>query len=277
MTPAFATIDRKSPRPLFGLSIMYPSVGALERIGPDWDWIWIDAQHGDMDYRESVNLVRVTTLIGCPGVVRIPSHDPGWVGKLLDAGAAGIIVPMVENVQEAKAMIAAAKFPPLGNRSYGGRRVVDFQGRGYYKTANQDTVLIIQLESNEAVAQADEIASTAGVDGLFLGPDDLFIRDGKDVDMAKTPETIGKQHKTVAAACRKHGKLLVGHGVNDATLGMAKEYGYDMVIGGGDVTFLAGGSKTASQKMHSFFKPSPDSVPGAPPVKGTGKAPGSLY
>jgi 4-hydroxy-2-oxoheptanedioate aldolase len=277
MTPTFATIDRKSTRPLYGLSIMYPSVGALERMGSDWDWIWIDAQHGDLDYRDSVNLVRVTTLIGRPGLVRIPSQDPGWVGKLLDAGAAGIIVPMVESVQEAKLMIAAAKFPPLGNRSYGGRRVIDFQGRAYYKTANQDTALIIQLESNEAVALADEIAAVEGVDGLFLGPDDLFIRDGKDVDIAKTPETIGKQHKIVAAACRKHGKLLLGHGVNDATLGMAKEYGYNLVVGGGDVGFLAGGSKTAAQKMHSFFKTSPGAAPSAPPVSGAGKAPGSLY
>jgi 4-hydroxy-2-oxoheptanedioate aldolase len=252
---------------------MYPSTGALERIGGDWDWIWIDCQHGDIDWREAANLLRVTTVINRPGVVRIPSHDAGWVGKLLDAGAAGVIIPMVESVAEAKAMIQAAKFPPMGNRSYGGRRIIDFMGRSYYKTANRDTLLIIQLESNEAVARADEIAALDGVDGLFLGPDDLFLRDNQDVDTAKTEQTIGKQYQMVTDACRKHGKIQIGHGVNDATLAMAKQYGYQMVIGGGDVGFLAGASKAAAQKMHSFFK----TDPAAPVTAPAAKAPGSIY
>jgi len=111
MSTTLPFIDRNAPGPLIGLSFMYPSAGALERIGPDWDWIWIDAQHGDLDFRDAANLVRVTTLIGRPGLVRVPAQDPGWVGKLLDAGAAGIIVPMVESVAEAKAMVRAA--PPL--------------------------------------------------------------------------------------------------------------------------------------------------------------------
>jgi len=253
---------------------MYPSAGALERIGPDWDWIWIDAQHGDLDFRDVANLVRVTTLIGKPALVRVPSQDSGWVGKCLDAGAAGVIVPMIESLAEAKAMIQAAKFPPLGNRSYGGRRIIDFAGRSYYKTANTDTVLILQLESNEAVALADQIAALDGADGFFLGPDDLFIRDGQDVDTAKTLQTIGKQAQIVANACRKHGKINVGHGVNDATLAMAKEFGYKLVVGGGDVGFLAGGSKSAAQKIQGFFKPGPASAPA--PASGA-KAPGSLY
>jgi len=273
MLPPLPYINRKSPRPLYGLSVMYPSAGALERIGGDWDWLWIDAQHGDLDFREAAHLVRVSTLINRPALVRIPSQDGGWAGKLLDAGAAGIIVPMVETVAEAKAMVQAAKFPPIGNRSFGGRRIIDFAGRSFYKTANQDTTLIIQLESNEAVAQADAIAALDGVDGLFLGPDDLFIRDNQDVDAAKTMQTIGKQYQIVTDACRKHGKLQVGHGINDVTLGMAKQFGYHLVIGGGDVGFLAGSSKAAAQKMHSFFQTAPAAAAPVPPPK----APGSIY
>jgi 4-hydroxy-2-oxoheptanedioate aldolase len=273
MPPSLPYIDRKSPRPLYGLSVMYPSAGALERIGSDWDWLWIDTQHGDIDFREAANLVRVSTLINRPAVVRIPSQDGGWITKLLDAGAAGVIVPMVETVAEAKAMVQAAKFPPLGNRSFGGRRIIDFAGRSFYKTANQDTLLIIQLESNEAVAQADAIAALDGVDGLFLGPDDLFLRDNQDVDAPKTLQTIGKQYQIVTDACRKHGKLQIGHGVNDVTLEMAKKFGYHLVVGGGDVGFLAGGSKAAAQKMHGFFQTTPAASPPAPAPK----AAGSLY
>jgi len=254
MSTTLPFIDRNAPGPLIGLSFMYPSAGALERIGPDWDWIWIDAQHGDLDFRDAANLVRVTTLIGRPGLVRVPAQDPGWVGKLLDAGAAGIIVPMVESVAEAKAMVRAAKFPPLGNRSYGGRRVIDFLGRGYYRSANRDTVLILQVESNEAVGLADELAALDGVDGLFLGPEDLFIREGTDVDTAKTRETLGRQNRMIAAACQRHGKLNVGHGVSEDTLAIAKECSFRLVVGGGDVGFLAGGSKSASKKVRDYFK-----------------------
>ena len=231
----------------------YPSLGALERIGPDWDWIWVDAQHGDLDFRDAANLVRVCDLIQRPVLVRIPHQDPGWIGKILDAGAAGVIVPMIESVEEAKAMITAAKFPPIGNRSYGGRRVIDRSGRSYYKAANRDTLLILQLESNEAVALADTLASLDGVDGLFLGPDDLMIRQGQDVDSPKNRDTIGRQSQAVADSCRKHGKLIVGLGVSDAAMAMAREDGYHLVVGGGDVGFLASGSKAAAQKLRSHF------------------------
>lgn len=253
MSNPLYTIDRASPAPIFGLAVTYASPGALERIGPDWDWIWIDAQHGDLDFRETAQLLRVADLIKRPALVRVPSQDSGWIGKALDAGAAGVIVPMVESVQEAKAMVTAAKFPPQGNRSYGGRRAVDRCGRGYYKTANRDTLLILQLESNEAVTLSDSLAAMEGVDGLFLGPDDLMIRSGLDVDTPKNQETIGRQSSAVGESCRKYGKLIVGIGASDGAMSMAVEHGYNLVVGGGDVGFLAGGSSAAAQKIRGYF------------------------
>ena len=253
--PSLPWLNRNSPEPLLGMALSYPSVGAVERIGADWDWLWIDMQHGDMDFRDAVNMIRAATVVGCPGIVRVPGHDPIWVGKVLDAGAAGVIVPQVDSAEEAQAMVRAAKFPPLGNRSYGGRRVGDFLGRDYYKTANADTVLILQVESVEAVVAAPAMAAIDGVDGLFLGPDDLSLREGLDVQAPKTRASIGRQTRVVAECCRQHGKLSVCVGiVSDDALAMAREYGYRMVVGGGDVAFLSGGSKTASDKMRAYFK-----------------------
>lgn len=277
-------MDRNSSYPRFGLAVAYPSLGALERIGPEWDWIWADAQHGDLDFRETANLVRVADLIKRPVLVRVPAHDPGWIGKILDAGAAGVIVPMIESVEEANAMVRAAKFPPLGNRSYGGRRVVDRRGRGYYKTANQDTLLVLQIESNEAVSLAGSLAAIDGVDGLFLGPDDLMIRQGQDVDVPKNRETIGRQSRIVAESCRKFGKLILGLGVSDAAMAMAMADGYNLVVGGGDVGFLAAGSKAAAEKLRGHFKngissvpPELKPVPDAHPGTATGLASDRLY
>lgn len=250
-TPPF--LNRTTSRPQIGLCIMHPSPGVIERIGPDWDWIWIDAQHGDLDFREVAHLLRACQVIGRPGLVRIPAHDAGWVGKVLDAGAAGVIVPMVETLEEARAMVRAAKFPPTGNRSYGGRRVIDLQGRSYYLSANEDTVLILQVESRSACNLADELAALDGVDGLFLGPDDLLIREGLDVDAPKDETTLGSHLRTVTKACRQTGKLSVVVAVSDTAMELARTCGCRLIVGGGDVGFLAQGSLAASRKMRAFF------------------------
>lgn len=253
-------IDRASPLLLVGMCVMYPGAGLIEKIGTDWDWLWIDAQHGDLDFREVVDLIRATHLIGRPGIVRVPACDPGWVGKVLDAGAAGVIIPMVESLEETEAMVQAAKFPPVGNRSFGGRRIVDLMGRRYYDSANRDTVLILQVESNEACARADEFAAMEGVDGLFLGPDDLLIRDGRDVDSAKSHATIGRQLGLVTQACRKYDKLSVCVAASESAMEIAKECGCRMLVGGADASFLAQGSSLAAAKMKQYFaaRPAPD-------------------
>lgn len=258
--------SKDQPSPLLGLNVMYPAAGIIERIGPDWDWLWIDAQHGDIDAREAVDLVRATHLIQRPGLVRVPSHDASWIGKMLDSGAAGVIVPLVESVDEARAMIQAAKFPPIGNRSYGGRRVIDLQGRAYYKTADQDTLLILQVESSAACAMAEELVSIDGVDGLFLGPDDLLIRDGLDVDSPKNVETIGRQMKSVAEACRKWNKWSVCVGISDSAREMARDLGFRLVVSAGDVMFLASGSTAQSEKTRSYFAKVEAKAPSAPGV-----------
>lgn len=250
-TPPF--LNRTALHPQIGLCVMHPSPGVIERIGPDWDWIWIDAQHGDLDFREVVTLIRACHLIGRPGFVRVPSHDAGWVGKALDAGAAGVIVPMVETLEEARAMVRAAKFPPTGNRSYGGRRVIDLQGRSYYQSANQATALILQVESRSACDLAGELAALGGVDGLFLGPDDLLIREGMDVDAPKDDTNLGFHLRTVTKACQQTGKLSVVVAVSETAMELARACGCRLIVGWGDVGFLAQGSQTASRKMRAFF------------------------
>jgi 4-hydroxy-2-oxoheptanedioate aldolase len=251
--PQLPRIDCQSPGPVLGLGICYPSVGALECIGSDWDWIWIDAQHGDIDLSETPALVRTAELIGRPALLRISTIDSAWVGKALDFGAAGVIVPMIESMEEARAMVRAAKFPPLGNRSFGGGRVIDRMGRGFYRSANTDTVLILQIESSNAVALAESFAALNGVDGLFPGPDDHAIRDGRDIDAPKSRDIIGSQTRAVAEACERHGKLSVGLALTDAALEMAKEFRYRLVACGGDVVFLTSGSKSAAQKARTFL------------------------
>lgn len=240
-------------KPQLGLCIMYPSPGVIERIGPDWDWIWIDGQHGQLGYQDVLAQVRACNLIQRPAMVRVAGNDFGAIGLALDTGADGVIVPLVNHAEEAKQAVKAAKFPPLGSRSYGGRRVIDLKGRTYSDTANTDTLLIVQAESPEAVDNAEEIAAVPGVDALFFGPDDLMLRRGLPMNTPRSRETIGREMEIVTAACRKHGKFAVTVGVGAEMLALCAAMGFHMIVGGGDVPFLAGASKQASTEARAIL------------------------
>lgn len=239
---------------------MYPAPGILERIAPDWDWIWLDGQHGQIvGYAEMLAMVRACDLVNRPAFVRIPGHESAWIGLALDTRAAGIIVPQVENPEQARAIVRAAKFPPLGNRSYGSRRNIDLAGRLYSTTANKDSMVVCQIESPEAVDLADEIAAIEGVDALFLGPDDLLMRVGcaMDAKPEQVREIIQKYAVTVANACRKHGKQAFVVGVGEAMIRFYMEIGFQWIVAGGDVPFLANTSRATAAAAREVISSTP--------------------
>lgn len=248
---------------------MYPSVGGVERIGGDWDWIWIDAQHGELDYHDVLSLVRACDLVNRPAIVRVASHEDGGIGKALDTGAAGVIVPIVDTPEQALQLVQAAKFPPLGGRSYGGRRPIDRKGRGYSDTANTDILLIAQIETPEAVLNAEKIASIDGIDALFLGPDDLLLRRGLPMDAPRNRKTLGADLEKVVHACHSHGKIAITVGVSEEMLKLCAELGFDMIVAGSDVGFLATGSKDASSKARAHLELVPSKVAANGPLVAT--------
>ncbi len=247
----------QSGTPQLGLCIMYPSPGVIERIGPEWDWMWIDGQHGELAYQDVMALVRACDLVQRPAFVRVPSHEFGGIGHALDTGAAGVIVPLVDTVEQAKAVIQAAKFPPLGGRSFGGRRAIDRHGRTYSNSANEEVLLILQIESPEAIKNAEKIAALPGVDALFLGPDDVMLRRGFSMTEPRWAESLAKDLETVMNACRKHRKVGVGVGMSAEMFKLCNSLGYPMIVAGGDVPFLAAGSKKAATDARELIKGSP--------------------
>jgi len=244
----------KTGSPQLGMCIMYPAPGIIERIGPDWDWVWVDGQHGELGYQDTLAIVRACDLVGKPAMVRVPSHEFGGIGLALDMGAAGVIVPVVDTPEQAKSVVKAAKFPPLGGRSYGGRRPIDLHGRLFSDTANEDTLCICQIESPEAIENADKIAAVPGVDALFLGPDDGMLRRGVKMNAPRNKETLGKDMEAVMNACRKHGKIGVAVGMAAEMLKVCLSYGYHMIVSGGDVPFLANTSKSTSAEAREIVK-----------------------
>ena len=151
-----------------------------------WDFLWIDGQHGPFSYDSALTAVRTTDLVGTDSLLRVPGQEHSLLGLYADMLPSAMMVPVVNTPEQAKAVVDATRFPPLGNRSYGGRRPIDFLGRDYYM--GEGLVLVLQIETPEAVENAAAIAALEGVDALFLGADDLKIQLGVPQKMrAKSP------------------------------------------------------------------------------------------
>lgn len=141
-----------------------------------FDWLALDVEHAPYDWREIATLVGAIADAGCVPLVRLPDGSHSNIKRVLDAGAFGIIVPMVETVEQAQAAIAAAKYPPEGTRSAGGGMSnlnFDCSAEDYYLNANNQILVILQTESPLGVQNAEAIYSLPGCDGVFVGPNDL--------------------------------------------------------------------------------------------------------
>ncbi|RAV76533.1 HpcH/HpaI aldolase family protein, partial [Aerococcus loyolae] len=149
------------------------SAEALALLG--FDWVLIDMQHGGMDYQMAVDMIRAIDLAGVAPIVRVPWNDPGIIGRVLDAGALGLVIPMIETVEDARRAVDACLYPPAGRRSFGPVRVALRDGNGYFATANDRVAVIPMIETSAALAAVDEIAGLPGVDAVFVGPFDLSV------------------------------------------------------------------------------------------------------
>jgi 4-hydroxy-2-oxoheptanedioate aldolase len=141
-----------------------------------FDWLTLDVEHAPYDWRETAAVVAAIADAGCVPLIRVPDGSHSWIKRALDAGAYGIVVPMVETVEQAQAAIDAAKYPPLGKRSAGGgmhNLNFDCSVEEYFMGANDQTLVILQTESPLGIENANEIYALSGCDAIFIGPNDL--------------------------------------------------------------------------------------------------------
>jgi 4-hydroxy-2-oxoheptanedioate aldolase len=203
-----------------------------------FDWLVVDTQHGVIGYDAAVPILQTISASTATPIVRVPWNEPSIIMKMLDAGAYGVIVPLVNNRAQAQAAVAACRYPPLGGRSYGPTRVSYYAGADYFAHANEEVLCIPQIETVEAMDNLDDILCTPGVDACYIGPMDLTI------SMGITPEMDGEQPRYVEArrriveACRRHG---VVPGVNSTarTARARIEEGFRMVLVTSDAGSLA--------------------------------------
>ncbi len=173
----------------------------LARLG--FDWLTLDIEHSAIDWSQAATIFAAVADAGCVPIARIPEGSHHYIKRVLDAGAWGIVVPMVDTVEQAQIAIAAAKYPPTGNRSAGGGMHAmnfDTDTSGYYERANEETLVILQTESPRGVENAEEIYSLAGCDAIFIGPNDLRFQmraDDGTFPTAEAHEELVQQVVTV--------------------------------------------------------------------------------
>ena len=207
-----------------------------------FDSVSVDAQHGALDYSAALPMIQAIDGKGMLPMARVPWREPGIIMKMLDAGAMGIICPMINTRAEAEEFVSYMRYPPLGQRSFGPTRV-GFGRPGYnVKDANADVLALAMIETASGVANLDEIAATPGLDGLYVGPADLTLgvtngRLGPGFD--RTEEEMVDVIKRIAAAAKANGIGAVLHCGTPDYAAKAIGWGYNMVTVSGDVRLLA--------------------------------------
>lgn len=204
-----------------------------------FDWLCLDTQHGLLDYNDVKRMLPAISTTDTIPFVRVPWNEPYEIMKALDAGAYGVVVPMVNNRGEAEAAVRACRYPPDGLRSHGPARAAIYAGRGYAQEANGEIACIVMIETAEALENLDEIMSTPGVDAVYIGPSDLAYALG----LAPTGDNNEPEHvaavNRIHATAKKHG---IASGIHTGSLEFARRYldqGFHMVTLGSDSGFMA--------------------------------------
>ncbi|MBB3393774.1 MULTISPECIES: aldolase/citrate lyase family protein [unclassified Rhizobium] len=213
-----------------------------------FDAVVLDMQHGVWDIGSAAVGIGQGRLAGKPVLARIPVGDFASASRLLDAGASGIIAPMINSASDARALATATKYPPLGERSWGPTLAMNHTGLSateYLATANEHTVAIAMIETRAALDAADEIMRVDGIDGIFVGPSDLSIALSDGAKVAPDTAQVDAVLKHLIARCRAHGKFACVFGSNGERAGELLKMGFDFVIAGADTQQLRSGAASA--------------------------------
>ena len=199
-------------RPALGAWAGLPTAMSCEIMSrAGFDYVCIDMQHGFADYSDALAMLAAIDLGTATPVVRVPWNEQGIIGRVLDAGALGVIIPMVNGREEAEAAVRSCRYAPEGSRSFGPTRVALRDGAGYFAGANQTVKCIPMVETVAALENLDEIVSTPGVDAVYVGPADLSVSLGLPPGNNDGTAAFDDALAAVVAACGGHD---VGPGIH---------------------------------------------------------------
>jgi 4-hydroxy-2-oxoheptanedioate aldolase len=226
-----------------------------------YDSVTIDVQHGALDYSHALPMFQAMRHSGVVPLARVPWLEPGIIMKMLDAGAYGIICPMVNTPEQAAEFVSYMRYPPLGQRSFGPTRVSFAAGANYASEANGEILAFAMVETARAMDNLEAIAATPGLDGIYVGPADLSLslsegRLAPGFDREE-PEMIAAL-KRIVAACRKAGIRAALHCGAPEYAARAIGWGFDMTTVSGDSRLLAAAAAGSVRRFRDLTGPRPD-------------------
>jgi 4-hydroxy-2-oxoheptanedioate aldolase len=210
-----------------------------------WDSLTVDLQHGPLDYTMALPMLQAISTTDVVPFARVPWNEPGIIMKLLDAGCYGIICPMINTRAQAEQFVASCRYAPVGFRSFGPTRAVLYAGSDYGQHANQTVVTMAMIETAEAFGNLDEIMSTPGLDGIYIGPSDLALSMTGRPAMDHTEAPMYDAVMTIRDAAKRHGLIAGIHcGASSYAARMVSE-GFQFVTIGSDSRLLTLASEQA--------------------------------
>jgi len=229
----------RSGQPSVGswLSLCSPvAAEMMARVG--WDWLVVDVEHSPVGFETMVHCFRAIQLGGAVPMARVPWNDTIWIQRTLDAGALGLVVPMVNTAEDAKAVVRNVKYATKGQRSFGGSRVAPYIDGDYRLWTDENLAVIVMIETVSAVENAEAILSVEGVVGCFIGPADLALSMGLDLgDVGPGTEHEAAVMEVLATAI-KTGRAAGKHCYNSAEVTLRIRQGFQFLALSSDARLL---------------------------------------
>jgi 4-hydroxy-2-oxoheptanedioate aldolase len=227
---------------VIGLWLGSGDPAAIEQLGTvGYDYLCLDLQHGLVDYTDVVPALQAQRTSNAIPIARAPWNEPGIIGKLLDAGMMGVVIPMVNTVAEAEQAVASCRYAPAGSRSFGPIRSARVLGPGYFDEANDQIACIPMIETATALENLDDIVKVEGIDAIYVGPSDLSISlglpPGPDNDAAVFTDAISH----ILSACQASGIAPGIHSI-PPLVQTRIEQGFKMVTASSDGAALTAGA-----------------------------------
>jgi 4-hydroxy-2-oxoheptanedioate aldolase len=242
--------------PSIGTWLSLPSPEAAEYVSTlGFDWLVVDTEHNAIDIRTLGQMFSAMSVSGVAPMVRIPWNTGENIKRVLDAGAWGIVVPMVNSREEAELAVSSTKYPPVGVRSVGGSRHAmsfDTSAKEYYDNANDQVLVVVQIEHIDGVNKADEILSVPGVDACFIGPNDLAASMGLGIGVpleSDQPELV-EAIMHVRDTARKYGVAPGVHTSGVEGVNARIEQGFQFCALASEMKYMMGGLSEAIAQLN---------------------------
>jgi len=204
-----------------------------------WDSVTIDLQHGPIDFQAAVGMLQAISTTDAVPMCRVPWNDAAIIMKLLDAGSYGLICPMINTKAEAEQFVSFGRYPPIGTRSMGPNRAVQYGGADYWQGANDEVLLFAMIETRAGLANLEEILSVKGLDGVYVGPSDLSMAMGKPPTLDPSDGEVIAAIEQIARVTRSKGMIAGVHTDGPGTAKKRFEQGYQLTTLMNDARVLA--------------------------------------